>query len=52
MLHAQYLTPGTTSQYNIAATVAGLPDHRILDPGPGVGDVLRAAARFVAERKN
>ena len=33
VLHAQYLTPGSTSQYNIAATVAGLPDQRILDPG-------------------
>ena len=33
VLHAQYLTPGTTSQFNIAATVAGLPDERILDPG-------------------
>jgi hypothetical protein len=43
VLHAQYLTPGTTSQYNIAATVAGLPDQRILDPGLGVGDVLRDA---------
>jgi len=43
VLHGQYLTPGTTSQYNIAATVAGLPGQRILDPGVGVGDVLRDA---------
>jgi hypothetical protein len=43
VLHAQYLTPGSTSQYNIAATVAGLPDQRILDPGIGVGDVVRGA---------
>ena len=43
VLHAQYLTPGTTSQFNIAATVAGLPDERILDPGIGVGDVVRGA---------
>jgi hypothetical protein len=43
VLHAQYLTPGSTSQYNIAATVAGLPDQRILDPGVGVGDVVRGA---------
>ena len=43
VLHAQYLTPGTTSQFNIAATVAGLPDARILDPGVGVGDVVRGA---------
>jgi hypothetical protein len=43
VLHAQYLTPGTTSLHNIAATVAGLPDQRILDPGVGVGDVVRDA---------
>ncbi len=43
VLHAQYLTPGTTSQFNIAATVAGLPEERILDPGVGVGDVVRGA---------
>ena len=41
VLHADYLTPGTTSQFNIAATVAGLPEERILDPGVGVGDVVR-----------
>ncbi|MBL8924867.1 MAG: hypothetical protein JNM77_01330 [Pseudonocardia sp.] len=43
VLHADYLTPGTTSQFNIAATVAGLPEERILDPGVGVGDVVRDA---------
>ena len=43
VLHADYLTPGTTSQFNIAATVAGLPEERILDPGVGVGDVVRGA---------
>lgn len=43
VLHADYLTPGTTSQFNIAATVAGLPEERILDPAVGVGDVLRGA---------
>ena len=43
VLHSQYLTPGTTSQYNVAATVAGLPGRRILDPGVGMGDVLRDA---------
>ena len=41
VLHSQYLTPGTTSEYNVAATVAGLPDQRILDAGIGFGDVLR-----------
>lgn len=40
--HSDYLTPGTTSQYNIAATVAGQPEHRYLDEGGiGFGDVLR-----------
>ena len=43
VLHAEYLTPGSTSQYNIAATIAGLPEQRILDPGIGVGDVVRGA---------
>jgi hypothetical protein len=43
VLHSQYLTPGTTSQHNIAATVAGLPEKRILDPGVGLGDALRDA---------
>jgi alpha/beta hydrolase family protein len=43
VLHADYLTPGTTSQFNIAATVAGLPEERILDAGVGVGDVVRGA---------
>ena len=41
VLHSQYLTPGTTSAYNIAATVAGLPEQRVLDPGLGIGDVVR-----------
>jgi hypothetical protein len=41
VLHSQYLAPGTTSEHNIAATVAGLPEQRVLDPGLGVGDVLR-----------
>jgi hypothetical protein len=41
VLHSRYLTPGTTSEYNIAATVVGLPERRVLDPGLGLGDVLR-----------
>jgi hypothetical protein len=41
VLHSQYLTPGTTSEHNIAATIAGLPDQRILDAGIGFGDALR-----------
>ena len=28
--HSAYLTPGTTSQYNIAVTVAGLPEKRVV----------------------
>jgi hypothetical protein len=43
VLHNQYLTAGTTSAHNIAATVAGLPGQRVLDPGTGIGDVLREA---------
>jgi hypothetical protein len=39
--HSQYLVPGTTSQHNIAATVAGLPDKRITGSNTGLGDVLR-----------
>ncbi len=41
--HSEYLVPGTTSQYNIAATVAGLPEQRITGSNIGVGDVLREA---------
>jgi hypothetical protein len=43
VLHSQYLTPGTTSEHNVAATVAGLPEQRVLDPGVGFGDGLRDA---------
>ena len=43
VLHAQYLTPGTTSQYNIAATVAGLPGRA--HPRPGGRGGRRAARR-------
>jgi hypothetical protein len=41
--HSEYLVPGTTSQYNIAATVAGLPDNRITGSNTGFGDVAREA---------
>jgi hypothetical protein len=37
--HSEYLADGTTSQHNIAATVAGLGD-RAADDGRGAGDVL------------
>ncbi len=39
--HNDYLAPGTTSQHNIAATVAGLHDQRITGGSTGLGDVLR-----------
>lgn len=39
--HSDYLAPGTTSQHNIAATVAGLHDQRIEGGSDGLGDVLR-----------
>lgn len=32
--HSEYLTPGTTSQFDIAATAAGLPDQRITGQAP------------------
>lgn len=44
--HSEYLTPGTTSQYNLAATVAGLHDERIegdadqFHPGDAVGPFI------------
>jgi Alpha/beta hydrolase len=39
--HSAYLVPGTTSQHNIAATVAGLPENRIEGRNSGFGDFLR-----------
>lgn len=38
--HSEYLTNDTTSQYNIAATVAGSPERMVGDGGKGIGDVL------------
>jgi hypothetical protein len=38
--HSEYLAPRTTSQFNIAATVAGLPDLRITGLNDGVGDAI------------
>lgn len=40
--HSDYLVPGTSSQYNIASTVAGLDEQRILGGSEGVGDDLRS----------
>lgn len=37
----EYLRPGTTSQYNIAAQVAGLPDQAVRGGTLGTGDVIR-----------
>lgn len=39
--HSDYLAPGTTSQHNIAATVAGLHDQRVTGDNDGLGDALR-----------
>lgn len=40
--HEHYLAPGSTSQYNLGATVAGLPDNRIpTSDNSGFGDFLR-----------
>jgi hypothetical protein len=39
--HSAYLTPGTTSQHNIAATVAGLHDARIEGNNNDTGDTIR-----------
>jgi Alpha/beta hydrolase len=37
----EYLRPGTTSQYNIAAQVAGVPDKAVAGATVGAGDVIR-----------
>lgn len=38
--HSAYLDDGSTSQYNMAVTVAGLPDQQVHDDGRGAGDIL------------
>jgi uncharacterized protein YukE len=43
--HEAYLAEGSTSQYNIALAVAGLPDREVRSDGLDVGDVLGLAAR-------
>ena len=40
MGHLSYLDDDSTSQYNMAVVVAGVPDRRVHDEGEGVGDVL------------
>jgi len=42
--HSSYLEPGSTSQYNMATIMAGLPDRAVRSDGLDVGDVLRVAA--------
>ena len=37
----QYLRPDTTSQYNIAAQVVGVPDRAVRGATFGTGDVIR-----------
>jgi hypothetical protein len=38
--HSRYLEEGSTSQYNMAVVVAGVPDRRVYDSGRGAGDIL------------
>jgi hypothetical protein len=38
--HSAYLNDETTSQHNMAVTVAGIPDRMVEDGGHGVGDWL------------
>ncbi|WP_214404702.1 hypothetical protein [Pseudonocardia lacus] len=47
--HSAYLIPGTTSQYNIAATVAGLPEQRITGETEGLGDLIRGGLEAWAD---
>jgi flagellar hook protein FlgE len=44
--HNEYLLHGSTSQYNIAATVAGLPDRRIAGPNVDLDDFVLAGVRM------
>ncbi|MDQ3761622.1 MAG: alpha/beta hydrolase family protein [Actinomycetota bacterium] len=37
--HSDYLTPDSTSQYNMSVIVAGLHDRRVEDDGRGLGDI-------------
>jgi hypothetical protein len=45
--HSSYLSPGSTSQYGIAAVVAGLPELAPRDDGSGVGDWLNRPAPWL-----
>jgi hypothetical protein len=38
--HSAYLDDGSTSQHNMAVTIAGLDDRRVGDDGRGAGDIL------------
>jgi hypothetical protein len=42
--HSQYLLQDSTSQYNLAVTVAGLTDRQVHDDGRGWGDLLQTPA--------
>lgn len=48
--HSEYLVPGTTSQHNIGATVAGLPEDRVVGTDKDIGDYLRHGPAGVATR--
>ncbi|MDQ4103104.1 MAG: alpha/beta hydrolase family protein [Actinomycetota bacterium] len=37
--HSGYLTPDSTSHYNLSVVVAGLPNGRVEDSGRGLGDI-------------
>lgn len=46
--HSDYLVPGTTSQHNIGATVAELPENRVVDTDTDIGDYVRNGPTGVA----
>ena len=46
--HAEYTAPGSTSQHNLGATVAGLPGNRVLtEDNSDVGDEVRGGIPFL-----
>lgn len=47
--HSDYLKPNTTSQHNMAAIVAGLPEETVKGSTDGVGDVISYVPHQVQE---
>ena len=45
--HSEYLEDGTTSQHNMAVTIAGMPDRQVSDDGRGAGNVLTRRPEFM-----